>query len=242
MNNRIVAKEKYLIVNADDFGLSEGVNQGILRAYRDGILTSASLMVRQPAAVTAIMGAGDLPLGLHVDLGEWIFDQDQWLARYQRVSLEDKQSIRAEVDFQLSEFERLTGRLPTHLDSHQHVHKRPIVRQVFFDKAKELEIPLRFNSKGISYCGEFYGQSHLGAAHPEAITVANLQRLIRLLPEQMTELACHPGEDPCLNSVYCVERITEVETLCSPLILETIRDERVKLISFADLKDSRVLG
>ena len=41
--------DRYLIVNADDFGLSEGVNRGIVRAHEGGIVTSASLMVRQLA-------------------------------------------------------------------------------------------------------------------------------------------------------------------------------------------------
>ena len=42
--------ERYLVVNADDFGRSEGVNRGILRAHERGIVTSTSLMVRWPAA------------------------------------------------------------------------------------------------------------------------------------------------------------------------------------------------
>ena len=53
-----------LIVNADDFGLSAGVNEGILRAHRDGIVTSTSLMVRQPiefAYSTARNTLGELP-------------------------------------------------------------------------------------------------------------------------------------------------------------------------------------
>lgn len=43
----------YLIVNANDFGQSAGVNQGIITAHEQGIVTSASLMVRWPAAVEA---------------------------------------------------------------------------------------------------------------------------------------------------------------------------------------------
>ena len=61
---------KYLIVNADDLGLSQGVNQGVIAAYERGIVTSASLMVRFAAAAEAVQwvkqGAG-LSLGLHVD-------------------------------------------------------------------------------------------------------------------------------------------------------------------------------
>jgi hypothetical protein len=61
-----------LIVNADDFGLSGGVNAGIMAAHEHGIVTSASLMVRWPAARYAA-GHPRMSLGLHLDLGEWAF-------------------------------------------------------------------------------------------------------------------------------------------------------------------------
>jgi chitin disaccharide deacetylase len=67
---------RYLIVNADDFGLSEGVNRGIIEAAEKGIVTSASLMVRQPAAAAAAAYARKLDrisVGLHLDLGEWVY-------------------------------------------------------------------------------------------------------------------------------------------------------------------------
>jgi len=44
---------KYLIVNADDFGQSTGINRGIIEAHERGVVTSASLMVRWPAAIDA---------------------------------------------------------------------------------------------------------------------------------------------------------------------------------------------
>src|SRR6266568_9642133 len=52
---------RYLIVNADDFGFSEGVNRGILEAHDKGIVTSASLMVERPAAVEAADRARERP-------------------------------------------------------------------------------------------------------------------------------------------------------------------------------------
>jgi hypothetical protein len=70
------AAGKYLIVNADDFGLSPDVNQGIVTAHEQGIVTSASLMVRWPAAAAAGAFGRDHPalsLGLHLDLGECTF-------------------------------------------------------------------------------------------------------------------------------------------------------------------------
>ena len=48
MNNQIL--RRYLIVNADDFGMGRGVNDGIIKSHEHGIVTSASLMVRWRAA------------------------------------------------------------------------------------------------------------------------------------------------------------------------------------------------
>ena len=72
---------RFLIVNADDFGLSPGVNRGILETHERGILTAASLMVRAPAAAEAAAAAHDHPrlsVGLHLDLGEWICRDGAW--------------------------------------------------------------------------------------------------------------------------------------------------------------------
>src|SRR5437764_2929833 len=113
---------RYLIVNADDFGLSVGVNRGILEAHRDGIVTSTSLMVRWPAAVEAAAIARDCPemtVGLHLDLGEWAFRAGAWKRLYDVVDLEDPDAVRREIREQLDQFCKFTGNGPTHLDSHQ---------------------------------------------------------------------------------------------------------------------------
>jgi predicted glycoside hydrolase/deacetylase ChbG (UPF0249 family) len=76
-----------LIVNADDFGLCHGVNRGIIETFERGILTSASLMVRYPAAAEAAAYARlhpELSVGMHLDLGEWVFKEGEWIPLYRR--------------------------------------------------------------------------------------------------------------------------------------------------------------
>src|SRR5215203_3060373 len=76
---------RLLIANADDFGMSHGVNAGILEAHTRGIVTSASLLVRWPAAKEAAIASENLArlnVGLHVDLGEWSYEAGQWVAKY----------------------------------------------------------------------------------------------------------------------------------------------------------------
>src|SRR5512144_520435 len=96
--------KRYLIVNADDFGLSAGVNRGIIRAHEQGIVTSASLMVRWPAAADAARYALQHPrlsVGLHLDLAEWVYRDDQWTPLYRVVPPEDQSAVAAEVERQL---------------------------------------------------------------------------------------------------------------------------------------------
>ena len=92
---------RYLIVNADDFGLSDGVNRGVVEAHEHGIVTSASLMVRPNAAGDAAAYARSnrrLSIGLHVDLGEWRFCDGGWTSLYEVVASDDPQNVAAEVD------------------------------------------------------------------------------------------------------------------------------------------------
>ena len=122
-----MARGRYLIVNADDFGLSDGVNRGIIEAHEHGVVTGTSLMVRWPAAADAAVYCRQHPRlssGLHIDLGEWMFREGEWRALYEVVPLEDPVSIEREVNRQVKIFREMVGRNPSHLDSHQHVHLR----------------------------------------------------------------------------------------------------------------------
>ena len=231
-------EDRTLIVNADDFGLSPGVNAGVARAHEDGILTSASLMVRSPAAAEAAAYAQRAPglsLGLHVDLGEWVYRDNEWQTLYEVVPLDDPDTVAAEVHAQIDSFRRLTGRDPSHIDSHQHVHAWDPVVSSFNRLARELRVPLRHYTNGISYCGDLYGQSTDGTPIPGAITVAALIGIIEQLRPGVTELACHPGLGADSGSIYAHERAQEVEVLCDPRVRDALRRESVTLRSFDDI-------
>src|SRR5580765_3973284 len=106
---------KRLIVTGDDFGLSAGVNQGIASAHEQGILTSASLMVRWPAAEAAASYARSHPalsVGLHLDLAEWTFKDESWHPVYQVAALDNPSAVAVELEKQLRRFTELVGREP----------------------------------------------------------------------------------------------------------------------------------
>jgi len=233
-----VTRQRRLIVNADDFGQSRGINRGVIEAFENGIVTSASLMVRWPAAEEAVAYAKlhpELSLGLHFDLAEWTYENETWVPRYLVLDEETPEAVSLEVEWQLQHFIDLVGHGPTHLDSHQHVHREEPVQTVLFATAQHLGVPLRDFTTEASYRGDFYGQDSRGYPVRDAISVEALAGLIRGLPAGTTELGCHPGYADDLESMYRDERAREVEALCSPTVRDVITSKQVTLCSFADL-------
>jgi chitin disaccharide deacetylase len=236
-----MAGSRLLVVNADDFGRSRGVNAGVIAAHERGIVTSASLMVRWPAAREAADYARErtqLGIGLHLDLGEWVYAKGTWAPLYEVVSLNDDAAVRDEISRQVDRFRELTGRDPTHVDSHQHVHRQEPVRAAALELARALRVPLRDCTPGIRYRGEFYGQSEDGTPLPNAIAVTSLVSFLGGLDPGTTELGCHPGAGDGLEAVYAEERAREVEALCHSTVAKAIEREGIKLVSFAEVANS----
>jgi chitin disaccharide deacetylase len=231
------AGERILIVNADDFGRTAAINSGVIRAHEHGIVTSASLMVRWPAARAAAeycRGCPALAAGLHLDLEESIKRDGHWYVVYRRVPAGDVGLARREVRRQLEMFRGLVGRDPTHLDSHQHIHiKDPSLTGIFVELAAELGVPLRYH--GIPYYGGFFGQTTDGEPLLENVAVDHLIEMVEGLPSGVTELGCHPGAGGDGWSIYDWERAIEVEALCDPRAPRAIERAGVELRSFAEV-------
>jgi predicted glycoside hydrolase/deacetylase ChbG (UPF0249 family) len=209
---------KYLIVNADDFGISRGVNRGIIEAHRHGILTSTSLMVNRAAAGEAAALARDAPalsVGLHLELED---------------------AAGAELNEQVDRFERLMGRPPTHIDSHHAAHRHPELQPQVLALGEQLGVPVRGHSP-VALFHRFYGQWG-GETHLEQVSVESLAGMLETdVGEGVTELICHPGyADAELTSSYALEREAELRTLCDPLVRTALAAQSIQLISFADLR------
>ena len=230
------ARAKWLIVNADDFGASSGVNRGIIEAHERGIVTSTSVMVLGAAALEAADYARrrpELGVGLHVELRSWRVQRRPWA----RVRSEGElQAVAArDVDEQLEQFRRLLGRDPTHLDSHHHRHRIESLRPIFLNLALELGIPLRHFARTVRFCGDFYGHDGRGRPKPGAITPEALIELLERLPYGVTELGSHPGYPNGLKTHYRDERTLEVRTLCDERVRAAVGRLGITLISFQDV-------
>jgi predicted glycoside hydrolase/deacetylase ChbG (UPF0249 family) len=226
-----------LIVNADDFGRTPSVNEGIVRSHEEGIVTSASLMVRWPSAREAARRSRELPglsVGLHLDFGEAIWRGGRWVSVYTVVPLEAP-AVRAEARRQLAEFRRLMRRDPTHLDTHQHAHvHEPKIVPELAELAEEVGVPLR-ERDGVRFEGGFFGQEGDGTPVDRAISAGGLRALIAEITPGVTELCCHPGAGRDPWSVYDRERALEVQTLCDPAVRLDIEERGIQLRSFAEL-------
>lgn len=216
----------YLIVNADDFGASRGVNEGIACCHRGGVVTSASLMVTGRAAAEASVLSRDMPelsVGLHWDV--WGEDEREF-------DLGDRAAVREEFQRQLDRFYALMGRLPTHVDSHRHAHRREGLMPLFQELVEPLRVPLRGDGR-VNCVGGFYAQWEWGLTDLGKVSVGFFRRLLEEeLRPGWNEISCHPGlPSPDFRSVYGAERTAEVATLTDPALLRTIRALGIRLKS-----------
>jgi chitin disaccharide deacetylase len=223
--------KRILIVNADDLGASTGVNRGVLEACREGIVTSASLMVDMPGAepfASLELEPSQLSVGLHATLTTE--EGELSVARSE---------CRSELERQLERFAALLGRGPTHLDSHHNVHlEYETLGAVFEEVAEELEVPLRARSAA-RYYADFYGQWDDGESHPELVSADALcATLEREVGPGVTELGCHPGyPGGGFESSYLLEREAEVRALCDPRVRDRLDELGIELVGFARLAE-----
>ena len=212
---------RWLIVTADDFGISAGINRGIVQAHREGILTSTSLMVDRPAREEAAAlgrACATLSVGLHLELNP-----------------DDAERIPAELERQLARFQKLVGADPTHADSHHDVHYDPRILAHVLAWSARTGVPVRGYSRARHF-PKFYGQWG-GETHLEQIGVAGLLRLLDVeIGDGVTELNCHPGYvESGFPSSYAAEREEELRTLCDDRVHQAILEREIRLIGFREL-------
>jgi chitin disaccharide deacetylase len=221
---------KFLIINGDDFGYGHGVNRAIVELHDRGVLTSAGLMVNTTATAEAVALAAARPrlsLGLHVNFtneGERL------------VEFDDPHVCRRELRRQFDHFVALTGRVPTHIDSHQEIHRRRPCQPSFVELAEEHGLPLR-SRPPVTFKGSFYAQWEHGVSEPEKVSFEALSRIVSTeVTRGIYELGVHPGyHDAAADYVYHLDREWELATLSDPRVPELLRDHEIELISYHQL-------
>jgi predicted glycoside hydrolase/deacetylase ChbG (UPF0249 family) len=214
---------KSLVVNADDFGYTPDVNQGIVEAHRNGILTAATLMATGAAFDDAVRWSKETPtldIGCHLVLvGDAPFPRT--VAKLTRALLFKQIDVYQELSNQVRTIVK-AGIAPTHLDTHKHTHLLPPVLDAVARISQEFQIPwvrrpfdLPLTPGGVSLTKRAVSKAfrvvrgrfmRVLASHGCRSTdhfagfqitgkynAQSLADLIRALPEGSTELMCHPG-------------------------------------------------
>jgi len=214
-----------VIVHADDFGLHPALNEGVERAHRAGVVSSASLMPLAPAfgdAARRVAAMPDLDLGLHFTLvglpglpptlGAFLsgYMRGAWPAR--RVA----DALRAQMD-------ALGGLDISHLDSHQHLHALPTIMRVVCTLAagygiQAVRLPIdgpalvsvpparraqaaalaaiaRLSRRYIAAAGLRTSDHFSGMAVSGHLTAPTLAAYLQNARPGLTEIVCHPGAD-----------------------------------------------
>jgi chitin disaccharide deacetylase len=225
---------KFLITNADDFGYTRDVNEGIIHAHRQGILTATTLMATCAAFDHAVGLARENPtldVGVHLVLvGSDGFPPT--VAQLIRQIAVGRIRIYDELAAQVRKVQN-SGLQPTHLDTHKHTHLLPPVLNAVARIASEFKIPwvrrpfdLPLHGGGVPWQRQAVSRT-LGFARAGFHRVlkrhqcrttdhfagfqltghydaTELARLIRGLPEGSTEFMCHPG--------FCTQELQAART------------------------------
>ena len=152
---------KRLIVNADDYGRTAGVVEGILQAHQQGIVTSTTAMMNMPGIEDALRRAQSCPelgLGVHLVFSSWrpllppeqipnLVDADgaflSQKAIWTRPEAIQRDELQAELTAQVERFQALTGHAPDHLDCHHFVHCHPLFFAIYVELAAQWDLPIR---------------------------------------------------------------------------------------------------
>ncbi|MFP3719345.1 chitin disaccharide deacetylase [Niallia circulans] len=238
----------YLIVNADDFGLSKGVNYGIIDAHVSGIVTSTTLMVNMPAAKHASSLAKKYPflgVGVHLNLtaGKPIHQNVPSLVNQKGYFHSKKEvlnkanviEIEKELRAQINEFYTF-GLNPTHIDTHHNLHGTEPVSSIVKVLAEEYRLPIRQLNKDdsaintLEFCSKF---------HDDNASYETLLDIFERASVTPLEMMCHPGfvDQQLLNhSSYNIQRIKELGILTDPFTITAIQKASIQLISYKELR------
>ncbi len=237
-----------LIVNADDFGFTDGVCEGIVRAIQRGIVTSTSAMVccegaPERLARWAPMIRGRIGVHLQLTTGQPLLPaavvpsitgpDGCFVNRRKQIPLIHAEELYREWNAQVEAIMAL-GIQPTHIDTHHHVHGRDDIFDVFCRVARNFDLPARPVAPDMSTrlrgqdlaCVDMTLTGWYGGELTAESLISVLKEGLERYPEAVAfELMCHPGIcDQLLPQLsrYCEERERELRSLTSPGLEEAV--------------------
>lgn len=250
--------QKHLIINADDFNLSGGVSRGITEAIDAGSITSTTVLVteRKGRAVSRIRHYKTVSIGLHVNLtfGKPVSHPREIQPLCEASGTFKKRAMRfwdvcdigtveIEIRSQIERFCAWFGRMPSHLDSHHHIHSHPRILQVMKKYALEYGCALRKNDLDRAASASRVPVTDFSLYRFDSRRPWDQSSLCEALTQirpGVTELIVHPGRaDATLmkKSTFNRARETELRALLSKQFKEHVARENIRLMAYADLKN-----
>lgn len=221
-----------VIVNADDFGMTKGINEGIIDAHINGVVTRTTLIMNGLAVSEAIELAKKTPtlkVGIHLALsfGKPLAQHEDSLlidknGHFKYTSIETALSkpevhqIKVEWQFQIEQFLK-TGLTLDHIDSHHHVHGWSDLKDVVLELSNEYNVPVRSTDSLKDYPEKLLTEYLWLDFYKEGVKTTLFEEL-SLLPVKSVEVMVHPAvTDTDLKRVssYTDERKKEKDILKS---------------------------
>ncbi|KGY10889.1 hypothetical protein NM22_18540 [Vibrio tubiashii] len=236
-----------VIFNADDFGLTQGVNNGIVQSHLDGVVNSTTMLVGMPAQQHAVALAKELPtlkVGLHLrfTLGspltksKNLCDENGEFFKYDSFWKQQHFTSKAIYNECIAQVEAFLdlGLELSHIDSHHHAHTHPLLLPIVADVAKKYSVPLRGqNVEHLRYTFSdyFYDQN---------VEFDGLLRHILDRRDQydVLEVMCHPAiVDKALleSSGYAVQREKELQVLTNEKLAILLVRHSIEVTDYSTL-------
>jgi predicted glycoside hydrolase/deacetylase ChbG (UPF0249 family) len=246
---------RFLIINADDLGISPAVNRGIFTAYEKGVVTDSSLLIKGPfvhQAMEMIKKNPSFLVGIHIDLDPLLGWESPGIEQLPRQKLLEMMNdphfiarVKKESDTQVTAFLD-AGLIPSHIDTHHHVHGFPQIFEPLVEVMDKYDIKaIRFSKKGYSLLGReeiAITAAHAqgmedalrkkGILHPHHLIDPLFPFALKEIPTGVSELMVHPSME---GDKW---RQRDFEMLMDPLFMSTVKDQGIQLIGFAELASS----
>ena len=236
-----------IIFNADDLGWSRGVNQGILKAYRYGVVNSSSWIVTTPyfdETIELIQVNQLANIGIHINLTEGkpllknhttiVDEKGSFIRNLPNLEGINMQEVHDEIEAQI-EKALATGILINHMDTHHHIHTSSKFRKVFISFSNRYQLPLRkINNTVINPIkvlnfyldtkeAQYYTTHFSADFFASEATLENLIQILHKNKGKNIEIMCHPGYANEENGDYNLEREKELAILTSSEIITFIK-------------------
>ena len=229
-----------VIINADDFGYTKAVTDGIIKAYHLGIVRSTTVLCNMEYVrygKELIKECPNLALGVHLTLtlgksltkNKTLTDKDGCF--YKPAQLKNHQfdvnEVYYEFKAQIEKFIEIFGFMPSHLDSHHGMHDFQNNLEATQRLAKEYHLPVRRYNHFL-FVNEFI---------QDCVSVDGLIEILEKYNHQDIEIMSHCGEcdlELYQKSSYALERVKELAVLCHPRVIEYIQKHHIIITNYFD--------